>query len=189
MQKYNIYEEGVFEYNVGYPYITCLRSMSQTWAIYCLALFYVALKKQSHDSEGYQIFMKLKPVNKFLCVKGIVFFTYWQSVLIAGLVWLGLLKRTEKWDENSIAVGLQDFIICIEMFFASVAHLFAFQIHNFQQYHYSQLAPPHHIMFDVANMQDVVGDARDTLRTSTHELLFLGKKRKEKDDTIFFKFF
>ncbi|ETO21966.1 hypothetical protein RFI_15234 [Reticulomyxa filosa] len=205
MQICDVYDEGTFQYDVGYPYIAIIRSVSQTWAIYCLALFYMALKRQPHDSEGYQQFMQLKPVQKFLCVKGVVFFTYWQSVLIAGVVWLGMymhdvfflfislfhcilyiiffskkkkkkkkkgwIRSTDEWTEDTIAVGLQDFIICIEMCFAAIAHVVAFAITDFQQCEYAPLLAPHRVMFDVANMGDLVGDARETLRGKTPEML------------------
>ncbi|ETO31892.1 transmembrane protein [Reticulomyxa filosa] len=195
MQLNGIYKEGAFRYNVGYPYVAILRSLSQTWAIYCLVLFYVALKGQNHESDGYKKFTRLKPVNKFLCVKGVVFFTYWQSVLIAAFVWLGKIfvpfsfvigwiRAKGQWSEDEIAVGLQNFIICIEMCLAAIAHIFAFEIDDFQQCEYEQVMAPHRIMIDVANVADIVGDARKTLRSSANDMLLGNKNKTNKGSKI-----
>lgn len=130
MENCQVYGEGRFHWSVGYPYIAVVRSLSQSWAIYCLILFYMALRKQPSGSEGQLKFDHIRPVSKFLCIKGVVFFTYWQSIVITVVVWIGTcvhsltltllyacigwIRWTSQWS-NSIAVGLQDLIICLEM--------------------------------------------------------------------------
>ena len=74
----------------------------------------------------------MKAVSKFLCIKGVVFFTYWQSVGIALLVYIGIIHDiTEFWSAENISNSLQDFLICIEMFGFSVAHHYAFNPNDF----------------------------------------------------------
>ena len=174
---FHVYKEGTFRYDAGYPYIAFIISVSQTWAIYCLVLFYFGLKKLSHDSPGYQLFSQIRPIPKFLCIKGVVFFTYWQSVAIAFAVYFRLIKPTEHWTSNNIATGLQDTIICIEMFIAAIAHIFAFKVSDFAEAGYSPLVPPHKVLFDVANVSDIVNDAQEVL--STTNLRQVGKKTRK----------
>lgn len=64
-----VYGEGSFSPRVAYPYISCLTSLSQAYAIYCLALFYLAVAEELRP---------IRPVPKFLAIKLIIFFTYWQ---------------------------------------------------------------------------------------------------------------
>eukprot|EP00485_Elphidium_margaritaceum_P022924 CAMPEP_0202713184 /NCGR_PEP_ID=MMETSP1385-20130828/51234_1 /ASSEMBLY_ACC=CAM_ASM_000861 /TAXON_ID=933848 /ORGANISM="Elphidium margaritaceum" /LENGTH=244 /DNA_ID=CAMNT_0049373457 /DNA_START=513 /DNA_END=1247 /DNA_ORIENTATION=- len=157
------YGEGQFDYRVGYPYVACIRSASQTFAIYCLVLLYMALKQQPHESDGYHMFVGIRPIPKFLCIKGVVFFTYWQSILIAGLVYLDVIKPTQTWTSDNIAVGLQDILICIEMLIAAIAHCYAFKVADFRESGYSPLIPPHKVLFDVANVTDIMHDASNTI--------------------------
>ena len=149
------YGEGVFSYKVGYPYICFIISASQTWAIYCLVIFYLALKKQPIESEGYQLFNAIRPIPKFLCIKGVIFFTYWQSIAVSGLVYLDVIKATDTWTSNNIAIGIQDILICIEMFFAAIMHIYAFKVDDFTESGYSPLVAPHKVLFDVANVTDI----------------------------------
>ena len=58
-----------------------LTSISQGWALYCLVLFYKGLRHE---------LAPMKPVAKFLSVKALVFFSFWQSIVIALLVWGGV---------------------------------------------------------------------------------------------------
>lgn len=49
-----------------------------------------------------------------------------QGVAIAILVKVGVIHDTKLYSSDELAKGLQDFIICIEMFIAAIAHKFAF---------------------------------------------------------------
>ena len=66
------------------------------------------------------------PVTKFACIKGVVFFTFWQGVGLAVLVKVGAISETENFSTGEVQVGLQDFIICIEMFIFACCHKYAF---------------------------------------------------------------
>jgi hypothetical protein len=115
------YREGNFSAKGGYLYICFLTNMSQCWALYCLIFFYYA----THNELS-----PIRPVGKFLSVKALVFFTWWQSVVIAILYQLDMIPHYQAgngaWTQEDVAKGIQDYLICIEMFFAAVVHVFVF---------------------------------------------------------------
>ncbi len=145
-----VYEEGEFRWDAAYPYLSFIVNCSQIWAMYCLVLFYYALKD---ELKG------LKPVPKFIVVKAVVFFTFWQFVLLSVLAKLGILHETENYTEDRLTAALQDFIVCIEMCFAAAAHHAAF---NYEQFHDSSapqiVAPMFRSMFEAIDVTDVYVD-------------------------------
>jgi hypothetical protein len=114
-------------------------------ALYCLVLLYVTCK------EDLQVW---RPVGKFLCVKAVVFFTWWQAIIIE--LWCATgppvnlfsidnnnnhnhgqelkVETSNSWTVNEISKGLQDYLICIEMFFASLAFSYAFSYKDYDNY-------------------------------------------------------
>jgi hypothetical protein len=61
-----------------------------------------------------------KPVLKFLCIKSIVFLSFWQGLLLAILHWVGVIHTAEN------AAAYQNYLITIEMFAAATLLFFAF---------------------------------------------------------------
>ncbi|XP_070552202.1 transmembrane protein 184C-like isoform X2 [Ptychodera flava] len=118
------YTEGDFSLSSAWFYIMLINNITQIWALYCLVLFYKATREELKP---------IKPVAKFLCVKLVIFFSFWQAVFIAFLVAIGVIKGNESLDldAETIATALQDFIICIEMFIAAIAHHFSFAYQPF----------------------------------------------------------
>mmetsp|Transcript_476 Transcript_476/g.764 ORF Transcript_476/g.764 Transcript_476/m.764 type:complete len:684 (-) Transcript_476:96-2147(-) len=120
LESYGLYKEGDFTPYGGYLYICILTNLSQCWALYCLVFFYYATKNELSP---------IRPVGKFLSVKALVFFTWWQSVGISILFQVGLIKQYkdgEEWTAEDVAKGLQDYLICVEMFIGAVVHTFVF---------------------------------------------------------------
>eukprot|EP01084_Bolivina_argentea_P047256 87060_1 len=144
--------------------IIIIRTLSQAVAMYCLVIFYFILTALPHTSKGYQLFIAMRPVGKFVCIKGIVFFTYWQSVLLTTLVYFNIIKPVNWfWNAENIGVAIQNFIICIEMLFFSIGHWFAFKINDFNSVKNKTIKPAWKIMlFDVAFVGDLFDDARHT---------------------------
>uniref|UniRef100_A0A8C5N5S9 Transmembrane protein 184C-like n=1 Tax=Gouania willdenowi TaxID=441366 RepID=A0A8C5N5S9_GOUWI len=119
-QLCGVYGEASFSFRSAWLYLVIVNNVSQLFSMYCLLLLYAALREQLHA---------IRPVGKFLCVKLVVFVSFWQSVLIAFLVKVGVVSDKHTWDWDSVqavATGLQDFIICIEMFVAAIAHHYTF---------------------------------------------------------------
>jgi len=123
LHYYGLYKEGDFTPKGGYLYICILTNLSQCWALYCLIFFYYALKNELGP---------IRPVGKFLSVKALVFFTWWQSLGIAILAMMGLIPHYtafntgKEWTSEAVAKGMQDWLICIEMFVAAIVHTFVF---------------------------------------------------------------
>ncbi|CAG02201.1 unnamed protein product, partial [Tetraodon nigroviridis] len=129
-QLCGVYDEANFSFRNAWSYLVIINNISQlahAWflpsvqfALYCLVLLYQALKEE---------LTPIRPAGKFLCVKLVVFVSFWQAVVIAFLVKIGVISDKHTWDWDSVeavATGLQDFIICIEMFLAAIAHHYTF---------------------------------------------------------------
>lgn len=119
LEKFGLYKEGDFSYSSGYLYICILTNTSQCWALYCLVFFYYATKNELGP---------IRPVGKFLSVKALVFFTWWQSVGIAFLHQMDFIPEYIEggWSSEEVAKGIQAYLICVEMFAAAIVHTFVF---------------------------------------------------------------
>ncbi|KAJ1526070.1 hypothetical protein ONE63_009236 [Megalurothrips usitatus] len=116
-----VYKEGEFRGDSAFPYMIAINNFSQFIAMYCLVLFYKANKEELSP---------MKPIGKFLCIKAVVFFSFFQGVIISILVYAGVISNLFNTDDQAdvkdISSRLQDFLICIEMFLAAVAHHYSF---------------------------------------------------------------
>lgn len=102
-----------------------LTDLSVFLALYALMVFWACFRRE------------LKPFNigaKFICVKGVIFFSFWQGLTISILVASGVVTHIGSvFDDQYLAPALQDTLICLEMPFFAVAHVFAFSCHDFDQ--------------------------------------------------------
>lgn len=119
LELLGVYGDGEFEWYYGYPYMAAVLNFSQMWALFCLVQFY---------NVTHERLRPIKPLAKFISFKAIVFATWWQGVGIALLCAIHVLP-----GEGKFRTALQDFLICIEMFIAAVAHMFVFSA---KPYHY-----------------------------------------------------
>ncbi len=102
------YHEGQFTWTSSYFYLTFFYNLSVCLSLWCLMVFFYATKKD---------LVLFRPLPKFLCVKAIIFFSFWQSVVVALLVFAGVIP-----DSEHISVAIQDFLVCIEMVPFAIAH-------------------------------------------------------------------
>lgn len=123
LQVFGAYGEGDWDFaRHGYPYLTIVDNVSITISMYYLILFYVAVK---HDLGRFDF----RTVTKFLCIKSIIFFSFWQAVTISVLVQLKVIQEVGDWTPEDVGSGLTNILICIEMFIFSLVHIYAFP-HN-----------------------------------------------------------
>ncbi|XP_044748080.1 transmembrane protein 184C [Coccinella septempunctata] len=114
-----VYGGGEFKADVAYPYILTVNNISQFVAMYCLVMFY---KANIHELRP------MRPFPKFLCIKAVVFLTFFQGVVIDFLVYQRIIRTNSDTHEaeHSLSTRLQDFLLCIEMCMAAIAHHYAF---------------------------------------------------------------
>ena len=107
------------------------------------------------------------PVPEFLCVKGILFFSFWQSVGISTLVAAKVITRLGPYtDPENVSVGLNDLLICMEMPFFAFAHMYAFAYTDFIDPTHTFVArmPMYYAFRDAFGPLDVIEDSKATLR-------------------------
>jgi hypothetical protein len=117
-------KEGEWTWGNAYPYFVVVRNCCQTWALYDLVWFYRSLHAELAGCN---------PFPKAMCIKGVVFFTYWQSVLFSILATFGVLDWMSVFGFADPTTALQNFIICFEMLAAAILHAKYFPPEEFNE--------------------------------------------------------
>ncbi|XP_027198384.2 transmembrane endosomal protein [Dermatophagoides pteronyssinus] len=122
LQSFGKYHDGDWRADSGYLYITMIYNISVSLALYGLLLFYHATR---------DLLSPFDPVWKFLTVKSVIFLSFWQGVILAIFEQADIISPVFTWEgqkasAGTVSAGYQNFLICIEMFFASLALRYAF---------------------------------------------------------------
>uniref|UniRef100_A0A8C0L8E6 Transmembrane protein 184A n=1 Tax=Canis lupus dingo TaxID=286419 RepID=A0A8C0L8E6_CANLU len=178
LQAFGKYHDGDFNIHSGYLYVTLIYNVSVSLALYALFLFYFATR---------ELLQPFEPVLKFLTIKAVIFLSFWQAhktcagqvperlspspgMLLAILEKCGVIPEVQVIDGSkvgagTVAAGYQNFIICIEMLFASIALRYAFTCQVYAEKKENSPAPeaPMHSISsglkETMSPQDIVQDA------------------------------
>ena len=156
LEPLGLYRAGDLSRNNLWVYITLVNSVAQGFAIYALIMLYRATAAELRPikarhlppappaAHATPVFIRRYPpppplpqgLAKFLCVKGIVFATFWQGMLVAIAVRTRLAQRAGLRPiagdtEADLATRLQNFFICVEMLGFAAAHAYAFSAREF----------------------------------------------------------
>ncbi|CDK27935.1 unnamed protein product [Kuraishia capsulata CBS 1993] len=92
-----------------YVWVTLVYNLSVSISLYCLAMFWKCL---------YTDLKPFGPWGKFLCVKMIIFASYWQGIVLAILGRAGVMKDS--------ATAVQNALLCVEMVPFALGHRYSF---------------------------------------------------------------
>ncbi|EFJ04796.1 hypothetical protein SELMODRAFT_163348 [Selaginella moellendorffii] len=102
--------------------ISLVLNSSVTLAMYSLIQFYHLFAKElaSH-----------KPLAKFLCIKGVVFFSFWQGIVMQILASAGMIQKQKKLNVNQIEEAYQNLLVCLEMVAFAAIQQYAFSAEEY----------------------------------------------------------
>ncbi|GER27184.1 hypothetical protein STAS_02865 [Striga asiatica] len=99
---------------------TVVLNLSFSLAMYSLVVFYHVFAKELEPH---------KPLSKFICIKGIVFFCFWQGVMLDILVAMGIVRSHHFWlDTEHVEEAIQNALVCAEMLVFSVFQQYAYHV-------------------------------------------------------------
>jgi hypothetical protein len=88
----------------------------------CIALYIVVLFEQAAK----ELLHPYRPILKFLSVKMVIFLAFWQSIMIAFMAHFGWIPSFNCLSQGDVATGLQNFLMCFEMFLVALLHIIAY---------------------------------------------------------------
>ncbi|KAK6585267.1 hypothetical protein PZA11_001994 [Diplocarpon coronariae] len=162
MKATGTYKEGYLGLTSGYLWSGIVYNVSVTVSLYSLGMFWVIMSK---DLQPF------RPVPKFLCVKLIIFASYWQGFFLSILVWLGAIPDdVEGYTPDNLAAAIQDALICIEMPIFAIAHWYAFSWHDYADVTISAARMPvKYALRDAFGARDLIEDTKETFSGNKYE--------------------
>jgi hypothetical protein len=162
MRATGTYKEGYLGLTSGYMWSGIAYNISVTLSLYSLGMFWVCMSK---DLQPF------RPVPKFLCIKLIIFASYWQGFLLSILVFLGAIPDdVEGYTPDNLAAAIQDALICIEMPIFAVAHWYAFSWHDYADVTISAARMPvKYAIRDAFGVRDLIEDTKETFSGNKYE--------------------
>jgi hypothetical protein len=125
LKSLGIYHEGHFSTRSLHLYFTLANGLSQAYALYSLFMFYHCTNK---ELKG------IRPFTKFLCIKLVIFFSWWQGLGIFILVRSGQIISGHGHSANEIASLIQRLLVGMEMLIASIGYFYAFPVSEVSGY-------------------------------------------------------
>ena len=140
---------------------TVFTNLSVSAAFYGLLKFYHAVQDD---------LVWCRPWPKFLCIKGVVFMTFWQGLAINILAKTSSASGSTGTHEQDLwAKQSQSFLICIEMLVASIAHFYVFPHYEWREGYEPQTTSKTKFGDNLA-LRDFVGDLK----------IILGRQQNQK---------
>jgi len=155
MKATGTFREGVLSVNSGYFWTSLIYNVSISWSLYDLALFWVCM---SADLQPF------RPMPKFLCIKGIIFASWWQGFFLSILVFLGAIPSIGgEYTADNLAAAIQDALICFEMPLFALSHWYAFSWKDYADATISEARMPiRFALRDAFGPRDLIEDAKET---------------------------
>ncbi|KAL7949959.1 organic solute transporter Ostalpha domain-containing protein, partial [Trichoderma barbatum] len=165
MKATDTYQEGYIGAKSGYFWSGIIYNISVTVSLYSLGLFWVCMHRD---------LVPFRPVPKFLCIKLIIFASYWQGFFLSILVWLGAIPDdVQGYTRDNLAAAIQDALICVEMPIFAVAHWYAFSWHDFADNRIQSARMPLNYAFrDAFGVMDLIEDSKETFRGDNYGYRF-----------------
>ncbi|PSN71262.1 DUF300-domain-containing protein [Corynespora cassiicola Philippines] len=162
MKATHTYKEGYIGVSSGYFWSGLIYNVSITVSLYALAMFWVCMV---------QDLKPFRPMPKFLCIKGIIFASYWQGFFLSILVWLRAIPDdVPGYSSDNLAAAIQDALICFEMPLFSLAHWYAFSWHDYADETISAARlPVKYALRDAFGPLDLIQDTKDTFAGKHYE--------------------
>lgn len=162
MKATGTYEGGHIGLQSGYLWSSIFYNISITLSLYCLGLFWVCMH------EDLQPF---RPMPKFLCIKLIIFASYWQGLFLSFLVFLKAIPDdVPGYSPKNIATAIQNALICFEMPAFALGHWYAFSWHDYADITISAARMPvTYALRDAFGIRDLIEDTKETFRGTHYE--------------------
>ncbi|KAF1952361.1 DUF300-domain-containing protein [Byssothecium circinans] len=162
MKAAHVYKEGYLGIDSGYLWSGIIYNLSITISLYALAMFWVCMVA---DLKPF------RPMPKFLCIKGIIFASYWQGFFLSILVWLGAIPDdVPGYSADNLAAAIQDALICFEMPLFAISHWYAFSWHDYADDTISAARMPvKYALRDAFGPRDLIEDTKDTFGGKQYE--------------------
>ncbi|KAJ5117925.1 organic solute transporter Ostalpha-domain-containing protein [Penicillium atrosanguineum] len=173
----NLYCENSDNPAFAHVWILIIESVAVTIAMYCLIQFYIQIKIDIAQH---------RPFLKILCIKLVIFLSFWQSTVIDFLTSSGVIKSSAKVVLQDWNNALPYLLISIEMGLFAILHFWGFPWcpymilqdsaidHDAHPYHGGRLGVK--ALFDAMNPWDLVKANARGLRW-----LFSGRKKRTAD--------
>ena len=162
MKSTGIYQEGYIGLTSGYFWEGLIYNVSISISLYSLAMFWVCM---SADLKPF------RPMPKFLCIKLIIFASYWQGLFLSILQFLGAIPSdVPGYTPDNLAAAIQDALICFEMPLFAIAHWYAFSWHDYADATISAARMPvKYAMRDSFGFRDLLEDTKETFRGNQYD--------------------
>ncbi len=162
MKATGTYQEGYIGLTSGYLWSGILYNISVTLSLYSLAMFWVCM---SQDLQPF------RPVPKFLCIKLIIFASYWQGFFLSILQFAGAIpNNVPGYTPDNLAAAIQDALICCEMPIFAIAHWYAFSWQDYADVTISAARMPvKYAIRDAFGARDLIEDTKETFGGKHYE--------------------
>ncbi|RVX75716.1 hypothetical protein B0A52_00072 [Exophiala mesophila] len=156
------YQEGYIGLTSGYLWVGILYNASVSLSLYSLAMFWVCM---------HQDLKPFRPMPKFLCIKLIIFASYWQGFFLSILQFLGAIPSdVPGYSADNLAAAIQDALICFEMPIFAVSHWYAFSWHDYADDTISAARMPvKYAVRDAFGIRDLIEDTKETFRGKQYD--------------------
>jgi len=122
LEYLHMYHEGSMDIAHFYIWSILIINISQCWALYVLVLFYHELREELKP---------IRPLGKFLIIKGLVFFAWWQQMITVYLITSHMIPVYKDVSSEDVGRAVQNLLIVVEMLLLAILHRVFFPYTDF----------------------------------------------------------